>query len=145
MNTDTPIFLSATDTTIGLLCADAVRLDAVKRRPSGKPYITVYPSLASFARRYRLPRPWRSTVRRSRRRSFIHPFGHSFRIVSDPRHLLLLHRTGPLFSTSANLSGRDFDPVYARSVADIVIEPLGTPGTPSEILRLGKRRARRLR
>ena len=139
------LFLSDTDTTLGFLSRSAARLDRAKERPSSKPYITVYPSLASMGRRHRIPTAFRKRVRRSRRQSFITPRGRSFRVVKDPRHLLLLKRLEWAYSSSANLSGRAYDEAYARSAADVVVEPLGRPGTPSQILRLGRRRVRRVR
>jgi len=140
-----PLILSDTDTTVGFLSQDAAKLDRAKRRPADKPYITVYPSFAAFSGAGRVPRSRRRLVRRSRRRSFILPNGRSFRIVFDPRHLLLLRRMGWAYSSSANLSGRPYDEAYARSVADIVVEPLGSPKAPSTILALGKRRVRKIR
>ncbi len=139
------LFLTATDTTIGFLSQDSVRLDWVKKRPSHMPYIRVYPSLAAFKTRRRFPRRWHNKLRRSRLTSYIHPCGESFRLVRNPRHLLLLQRLGWAYSTSANLSSVPYDESYARSVADIVIEPLGSPGDPSRIFKLGKRKLRKRR
>jgi len=142
---DNTLFLSATDTTIGFLCRDAGRLDQVKERPARKPYIRVFPSLASMQNQFRIPRRHRKRVRRVRRHTFVHPHGASFRIVDDSRHLLLLRRLGWAYSSSANLSGRTFDETYARSVADVIVEPLGMPGEPSRILKMNRRKLRRLR
>jgi len=139
------LFLSATDTTIGFLSQDPRLLDRAKQRPPTKHYITVYPSLTIMKRDFRLPSGMRRRVRQSRRTTFIHPGGESFRIIRDPRHCLLLERLGWAYSSSANLSGRSFDEAYARSVADIIVEPLGAPGLPSAILKIGRKRIRRIR
>jgi len=139
------LFLTDTDTTLGFVSQSSARLDQAKKRPAGKPYITVYPTLASLRRRYRIPRSFRKRVRRSRRQSFITPQGYSFRIVQDPRHRLLLERLEWAYSTSANLSGYSYDESYARSVADVVVEPLGQPTDPSHILFLGRYKLRRIR
>ncbi|WP_456392166.1 Sua5 YciO YrdC YwlC family protein [Nitratifractor sp.] len=139
------LFLTATDTTIGFLSQDSGRLDRVKKRPSHMPYIRVYPTLSAIKGRRRLPRQWRKRLRRSSHTSYILPCGESFRLVRDPRHLLLLRRLGWAYSTSANLSGAYYDESYARSVADIIVEPLGSPSAPSLIFKLGKRKLRRLR
>jgi tRNA A37 threonylcarbamoyladenosine synthetase subunit TsaC/SUA5/YrdC len=142
---DDTLFLSATDTTIGFLSRDTVRLDRAKRRPPSKHYIRVYPSLSRLGETLRVPILHRRRVRRSSKTTFIHPHGVSFRIVRDPRHLLLLDRLGWAYSSSANLSGAPFDEAYARSVADVVVEPLGKPGTPSRIYRMGKSGLRKIR
>ncbi|WP_457607832.1 Sua5 YciO YrdC YwlC family protein [Nitratifractor sp.] len=139
------LFLTATDTTIGFLCQNAERLDRAKGRPSGKPYITALPSLRALRSRTRIPKAHRRRVRRAKRQSFIFPDGRSYRVVRESRHLLLLRRLGWAYSSSANPAGAPYAPHFAYEAADIVVEPLGTPGAPSEILRLGKKRIRKIR
>jgi tRNA A37 threonylcarbamoyladenosine synthetase subunit TsaC/SUA5/YrdC len=139
------LYLTPSDTTIGFLCQDAARLDRVKRRPSGHPYLVALPSLRALAAAVRVPLPFRRQVRRARRTTFIYPNGRSYRLVRDRRHLLLLRRLGWAFSTSANLSGHPYDEAWAREQADVIVEPLGRPAAPSRILKLGRGRARRIR
>ena len=139
------LILTDTDTTIGFLAQDAERLHYTKDRSDKRPYLTALPSLRELKRRVRIPRKLRPRVRHSRKTTFIFPNGRSFRIVRDPRHLLLLRRLGWAYSTSANPSGAPYDEAWARSVADLVVEPLGRPGAPSRILKLGKRRIRKIR
>ncbi len=145
MNPDRLLFLTDTDTTVGFLSRDPELLDRAKRRHGEKHYITALPSLRSLRDRARVPRPYRRRLRRSRKESYILPSGHSYRIVRDPRHLLLLKRLEWAYTSSANLSGAAYDEEYARRVADVVVEPLGAPRTPSRIYRLGHRKLRRIR
>ena len=145
MSLDDLLFLTATDTTVGFVSRSSRRLDRAKRRPPSKHYIRVYPSLTAVVRNHRVPAAHRRRVRLSNRKSFILPDGFSFRIIRDSRHLLLIRRLGWAYSSSANLSGAPYDESYARTAADIVVEPLGTPASPSRILRLGKRRLRKIR
>ena len=137
--------VSDTDTTVGLLSQEAGRLHRAKNRSGRRPYLTALPSLRELKGRARTPREYRNRVRRSRKTTFIFPNRRSFRVVRDPRHLLLLRRLGWAFSTSANPSGAPFDETWARSVADLVVEPLGRPGAPSRILKLGRARIRKIR
>jgi len=140
------LFLSDTDTTVGFLTQDATRLDTVKGRPPGKPYIHALDSLRTLKRLGRVPPAHRRRVRRQRRSTFILPNRHSFRLIRDPRHLLLLERLqGWAYTTSANPSSAPFDEDFARSAADVVIEPLGAPQAPSSIYRLGKAGIKRVR
>jgi len=139
------LFLSSTDTTIGFLSRSPAILDRAKKRLPGKKYILALPSLSELKRRTRVPLSQRRRVRRARRLTFVLPDGRSYRIIRDPLHLLLLERTGPIYTTSANLSSEAYDPAYALSVADIVVEPLRERHPPSRILRFGKRRVKKLR
>jgi len=145
MSLDRLLFLTDTDTTVGFLSKDPQRLDRAKKRPASKHYITALPSLKELTARTRIPRKFRSRIRRSRRESYIFPSGRSYRIVRDARHLLLLRRLKWAYTSSANLSETPFDEAYAREAADVTVEPLGPPRAPSRIYRLGRRKMRRLR
>ena len=145
MTPDRLLFLTDTDTTVGFLSKDPTLLDNAKRRHADKHYITALPSLRSLRDRARVPRPYRRRLRRSRKESYILPSGRSYRIVRDARHLLLLQRLGWAYTSSANLSGSAYDEAYARRMADVVVEPLGPPRTPSRIYRLGRQKMKRLR
>ena len=145
MNLQHLLFLSDTDTTVGFISQDTRRIDRAKKRSAAKHYITALPSLKSLTVRTRIPRTHRRRLRRSRRESYILPSGRSYRIVRDARHLLLLQRLGWAYTSSANLSETPYDEAYARRVADVVVEPLGPPRTPSRIYRLGRQKMKRLR
>ena len=139
------LFLSDTDTTVGFISQDARRIDRAKKRPAAKHYITALSSLKSLTIRTRIPRAHRRRLRRSRRESYILPSGRSYRIIRDARHLLLLKRLEWAYTSSANLSEAPYDEAYARRVADVVVEPLEPPRTPSRIYRLGRQKMKRLR
>ena len=145
MPLDDLVFLSATDTTIGFVSQNRKILNRIKARPSSKPYIVALPSFSILKERIRVPRVHRKRVRSAVRQSFIFPNGTSFRIIRDARHLLLLKRLGWAYSTSANPAGKPYDPDFADAAADIVVEPLNSPRSPSKIFRLGKRKIRRIR
>ena len=143
---DPAVYLTATDTTIGFVSQNAARLDAIKRRPPGKQYITALPSLAALKARTRIPPHHANRVRRSRRTTFILPDGRSWRVIHDPRHRMLIRRLGWAYTTSANRSGEAFDEVWARKQADTVIEPLLQQSViPSRILLLGHYTLKKIR
>ena len=143
---DTTVYLTATDTTIGLVSQSDERLDAIKGRPAHKHYITALPSLRALKKRTRIPAHHRNRVRRARRTTFVLPNSRSWRIVHDPRHRRLIQRLGWAYTTSANRSGEAYDEAWAREVADVVIEPLdGTDLVPSTILKLRGEHVSRVR
>ncbi len=144
MNRDR-VILSETDTTVGFLSQNARRIDEIKGRPSGKRYITALASLSSLRNRCRIPKKFRKYVRRSKKTTFIFPNGESYRVVKDKRHLLLIARYGWLYTSSANISGKDIDLEFAKDKADIIIYPLNTHGKSSSIIKLGRERKRKIR
>ena len=141
------LYLVQTDTTVGLLSRDALRLNRTKRRPEGQKLICAVAGFRELEHHVRVPKSFRKTVRNAKRTTFAYPGGAALRAVSPSSHLHFLSRFGFLYSTSANPTGSGFDPVWAREVAEIVVErPEGfSPTPPSPIYRLGKKRLRRLR
>ena len=73
------------------------------------------------------------------------PNGESYRVIRDKHHLLLLDRLKWVYTTSANLSGEEYDEVFAREKADVVIEPIKETKQASKIVRLGKESLKRIR
>ena len=144
--TDPAVYLTATDTTVGFVSQNADRLDAIKGRPSHKHYIVALPSLRALKQRTRTPARHRNRLRRARRTTFVFPDGRSWRIIHDPSHRTFIRKLGWAYTTSANRSGEAYDEAWARTMADVVIEPLqATDPTPSAIVKLGKTRRIKLR
>jgi len=73
------------------------------------------------------------------------PNTHSYRVIQDKHHLLLLNRLQWAYTTSANLSNETYDETFAREVADIIIEPLYDTVQSSNIYKLGKATLKRIR
>ena len=142
---DPTVYLTRTDTAIGFVSQNAERLDASKGRPAHKHYIRAVASLAILVRLTRVPPAQRNRLRRARKSTFVLPDGHAYRVVRDPHHLKLLRTLEWAYTTSANRSGEPYDEAWARTQADVIIEPLGTSGAPSSIYRLGWRTLRKLR
>lgn len=73
------------------------------------------------------------------------PDGDSYRLVRDRHHLLLLNRLEWAYTTSANLSGSDYDEAFAKKSADVIIAPLEETKEASKIYKLGKTTLKRIR
>lgn len=73
------------------------------------------------------------------------PNGHSYRVIKDRHHLLLLDRLKWAYTTSANLSNEAYDESFAREMADVIIEPIKETQQASTIYRLGKTTLRKVR
>ncbi|RUM76403.1 MAG: Sua5 YciO YrdC YwlC family protein [Sulfurovum sp.] len=139
------VFLTQTDTTIGFVSQDAEKLTAIKKRPPHKQYIKAVNSLQTLTRFTRVPNIHKNRTRRANKCTFIMPNGHSYRIIKDSQHLLLLNRLTWAYTTSANLSGEPYNETFAKKEADIVIEPLFANRQASSIVKLGKNNIRRIR
>ena len=140
------LYLTPTDTTIGFVSQDASKIDEAKTRLPNKHYIRVVDSLATLKSFTRVPTAHKNRVRRAKRMTFIIPNGLSFRVVKDTEHNLLLNRVKWFYSSSANLSGAQYNEAYAKSVSEVVVSsPTGSDGKASKIYRLGQERIRSIR
>jgi len=142
---DKQVFLTQTDTSIGFISQDADKLTAIKQRPPHKYYIKAVNNLTTLKTCTRVPTIHKNHVRRAKKTSFIMPNGHSYRVVKDKHHLLLLNRLKWAFTTSANLSGHDYDENFAKIHADVIIKPLKNNQKASTIYKLGKHTYKRIR
>jgi len=140
------LFLTPTDTTIGFVSQDSTKIDKAKKRLPNKHYIKVVNSLKTLKSFSRVPQKYKNMVRRAKKTTFIMPNGNSFRVVRESKHNLLLDRLKWAYSSSANLSGKEYNPDYAKEVAEIIIsEPNIKNSTPSKIYKLGRDRLRVVR
>jgi tRNA A37 threonylcarbamoyladenosine synthetase subunit TsaC/SUA5/YrdC len=132
------LYLTPTDTTIGFVSQDASKIDVAKRRLNDKHYIRVVNSLEMLKTFTRVPQKHKNRVRRAKRTTFIMPQGKSFRVVKGTKHNLLLNRVKWFYSSSANLSGAEYNEVYAKKMTEVMVSfPSGNSGKPSKIYRLG--------
>ncbi len=139
------VFLTQTDTTIGFVSQDADKLTDIKQRPPHKYYIKAVNSLTTLKTFTRVPSLHKNRVRRSMKTTFILPDGHSYRLIQDKHHLLLLDRLKWAYTTSANLSDHPYDEKFAKEMADVIIEPLKQNKQASNIYKLGKHTIKRIR
>jgi len=143
---DNWVYLVQTDTTVGFLSLSSDSLYTVKGRPSDKPFLKAISRFDLLHSVGRVPQRFRSSVRRSKKSSFILPNGLSFRKVSGS-HQRFIERFEWMFTTSANKHGAKFDMEFAKSVCDVVVESDKKlfESQPSTIWRLAKKRKVRIR
>ena len=139
------VFLTQTDTTIGFVSQNAEKLTSIKQRPPHKHYIKAVNSLHTLQTFTRVPKMHKNRVRRSSKTTFIMPNTHSYRVIQDKQHLLLLDRLTWAYSTSANLSNHSYDETFAKESADVIIEPLKEITHSSNIYKLGTKNIQRIR
>ena len=140
------LFLTQTDTTIGFISQDPNKIDLAKRRLPNKHYIRAVDSLKTLQKFSRVPHKYKNRVRRSKRTTFIMPNGLSFRVIKDCKHNLLLDRVEWAYTSSANLSGFEYDKVYAREATEVIVKfPSHTKREASKIYYLGTHRIKSIR
>ena len=139
------VYLTQTDTTIGFVSQNADKLTQIKQRPPHKHYIKAVNSLKTLQTFTRVPNRHKNRVRRAKKTTFVLPNAHSYRVVQDKHHLLLLNRLTWAYTTSANLSNQAYSETFAKEVADVIIEPLNTSEEASTIVKLGKHSLKRIR
>jgi len=139
------VFLTQTDTTIGFVSQNANKLTHIKQRPPHKHYIKALSSLKILKSFTRVPNIHKNRVRRAKKTTFVMPNGHSYRVVQDKHHLLLLKRLKWSYTTSANLSGKTYNEHFAKATSDVVITPLKQKTSASTIYKLEKNTLKRIR
>ena len=140
------LFLTQTDTTIGFVSQDASKIDRAKKRLPNKHYIRVVNSLETLKIFVRVPQEHKNRLRRAKETTFIMPNGLSFRVVKDTKHNILLNRVKWLYSSSANLSGAEYDELYAKDNAEVIVTfSSHKKKSASTIYLLGQKRMRLIR
>jgi len=139
--------LTQTDTTVGFLSGDSLKLQEIKSRDSSKPFIKVYSSLKAFKEdSNRVPSSQKSRIRRSKKTTFIIK-NRAFRIASSSLNSSFLRANEWNYSTSANESDKNFNREFCESKADIIIEDKNSlyEGKASSLYRINSKRMERLR
>ena len=139
--------LTQTDTTVGFLSQDSLKLQEIKSRDSSKPFIKVYSSLKAFKEdSNRVPNFKKSLIRRSKKTTFIVK-NRAFRIANSRLNSSVLRANKWNYSTSANESGKNFDREFCESKADIMIEDKSSlyEGKASSLYKINSRKTEKLR
>ena len=141
------IYLTQTDTTVGLLSQNKEKLNYIKNRPLNQPILREVDSLETLKSFVRTPKMHKKRIRRSKKTTFIFPNGESFRVVKDNRHLEFLKKFKWMYSTSANLHGKKFNEKWAKEIADIIVEDKRGffEGKASNIYKISRNRIKKIR
>jgi len=139
------VFLTTTDTTIGFVSQNSTKLDRIKNRPPHKKYIKAINSLKTLKQHTRVPNRFKNQIRRQNKATFILPNDNSYRVIKDKKHLQLLDRLKWAYTTSANLSGREYDEEFAIKNADVIIYPLNQSSKSSTIYKINNIQIKRIR
>ena len=141
------VILTQTDTTVGFLSQNATKLYEIKSRKTTKPFIKVYKNFKSFSNDgNRVPLSWRLLVRRSKKTTFIVK-NFAFRVAPINLNSQILRDSEWYFSTSANLSGENFNREFCEEKADIIIEDKRglSENSSSSLIKINQSKRRKIR
>ena len=116
-----PIFLAQSDTTVGFLCADFTKLNALKKRESKKNVLLSVDNNVKLKELTRVPEIHKNRVRKAKKSTFIYKNNLAIRVIKDKKHSDFLQFLPFLYSTSANLHKQDFDEKFALESVDIIV------------------------
>lgn len=139
------IFLAQTDTTAGLLSKNLTKLNIVKNRPENQKCLITTAKFSELKKFTRVPNKFKNFIRKSKKTTIIYPNLQSIRVVKGCKHEKFLLENGWFYSTSANLHGQNFDEIWARKVADFVVDEKFWQSTPSKIYKISRLKIKKIR
>ncbi|EGH5967736.1 Sua5 YciO YrdC YwlC family protein [Campylobacter coli] len=139
------IYLAQTDTTAGFLSKNLEEINALKGRAKDQPCLITSAKFDELKKIVRVPNQFKNWVRRAKKTTFIYPNNQAVRIVKDCKYAQFLEKMGCFYSSSANKHGQKFDELWARSVADVVVDEIFVENTPSKIIKLHRKKLKKIR
>jgi len=116
------VYLVQTDTTVGFSSSDDEKLSLIKKRPKSQKILQTLDSFKTLKSKTRIPKNFRKRVRNSKKTTFIYPNSDSFRVISkDDKFSSFIKKFNSLYSTSSNITGKNFEYNFAYENSDIVV------------------------
>lgn len=141
------VFLIQTDTTVGFLSQNSLRLAQIKEREDNKPFVQVTNSFKTLKKIARIPNKHKLRVRRSKMTTFAYANNKAVRVVKDKKHASFIKPFEWFYSTSANERSLAYTQDFAFSKSDIIVQDKKGlyEGEASKIYRLENSKIKRLR
>lgn len=139
------IYLAQTDTTAGFLSDDKIQLNRLKNRPDNQECIITTSKFQNLLKLTRIPNIHKNCIRKSKFSTFLYPNSKAIRVIKDHKHAKFLSNFDWLYSTSANLHGKNFDLKWALQVADIAVDSHFSEEKSSKIFKISNSNIKRLR
>ncbi len=142
------IYLAQTDTTVGFLSSNDKKLSIAKKRDLKQKTLQVVDSFQTLKQFTRVPTKYKKQIRNSKLSTYIYPNSMSFRVVlPNNNHYNFIEKFNSMYSTSANITKKDFNELYAFKKADIILYSKNgfTQTTSSSIYKVSKQKILKLR
>jgi tRNA A37 threonylcarbamoyladenosine synthetase subunit TsaC/SUA5/YrdC len=106
-----------------LLSNDWHKLSLIKNRPTEQKMLCEVDCFKTLLKHTRVPKQFKKKVRKSKLTTFIYPNTTSFRVVDkNHKHYEFIRKFKTMYSTSANLTKKQFEKDWAIEKADIIVE-----------------------
>ena len=142
------VYLVQTDTTVGFSSSCDEKLSSIKQRPTTQKILQTVDSFKTLNGFTRVPKQHRKKVRHSKKTTFIYPNGNSYRVIfKDSNFHNFINKFKSLYSTSANLTGKNFDEIFAKEKSDVIVYEKEdfNETTASSIYKLSKKKKKKIR
>lgn len=139
------IYLAQTDTTAGFLSKNLQELNKIKHRNENQPCLITVAKFSELKKLTRVPEKFKNFVRKSKKTTILYPNKKAIRVVKNCAHCDFLYKHGWMYSTSANIHGKNFDIDYAKSVSDIIVDSEFFESTPSKIYKISNTCTKKIR
>lgn len=142
------VYLVQTDTTVGFSSSNDEKLSGIKQRPNSQKMLQTVDSFKTLNSFTRVPKEHRKKVRYSKKTTFIYPNGNSYRVIfQDCTFYDFIKKFKSLYSTSANLTGKNFDEIFAKEKSDVIVYTKDNfnETTASTIYKLSKIKKKKIR
>jgi len=142
------VYLVQTDTTVGFSSSSDEKLTNIKQRPNSQKMLQTVDSFKTLNSFTRVPKEHRKKVRHSKKTTFIYPNGNSYRVIfQDSNFYNFIKKFKSLYSTSANLTGKNFDEIFAKEKSDVIVYTKDNfnETTASTIYKLSKIKKKKIR
>lgn len=141
------VYLVQTETTVGFLSQNSEKLSSSKQRNKKQAFIKCVDSLESLKEFTRVPKKFKNLVRRSKKTTYIYPNNQAIRVVQDIEHLKFLKKIHWAYSSSANITKKNFEENYAKQKADIIVEDARGffESEPSRMVKINNKKLVKLR
>jgi len=116
------IFLVQTDTTVGFLSQNNIKLCDIKKRSAEKPFVQVCASLKILKTLARVPKAHKNRVRRGQKETFVYGNNKAIRVVKDKAHADFIKPFKWFYSSSANENSMSYEKEFAHDKSDIIVE-----------------------
>jgi len=116
------VYLVQTDTTVGFSSSNDEKLSAIKKRLKWKKILHTVDFFKTLKEHTRIPKKFRKKVRNSKKTTFIYPNEKSFRVIpKEDKFYSFISKFNTLYSTSANLTTKNFEMDFALKSCDIIV------------------------
>ena len=115
------IYLVQTDTTVGFASQNLKRLNMIKKSNADKKLIKTYCCFKEITKEIKIPKKFKKLIKKAKKTTFIYPDNIARRVVKEGEYQKFLEKFKWMYSTSANISGKDIDIKWAKGKADVIV------------------------